>query len=67
MLGARPASIGAALDISHTRVSSDRLQLSCFKLGGRILLVSHFKQADLELAQKHNRLSSSSAVLGIRR
>jgi hypothetical protein len=50
----------------RSSVSSDRLQLSCFKLGVRGLLVWHIQQADLELAQKHDSLSGSSAVLGIR-
>jgi hypothetical protein len=34
--------LAKVLYISHTGVSSDRLQLSCFKLGGRILLVLQF-------------------------
>jgi hypothetical protein len=31
----------------------------------RGLFIEHFQQADLELAQKHDNLSSSIAVLGI--
>jgi hypothetical protein len=48
------------------KVSGDRLPLSRFKLGARGLLIWHFWQADIELAQQHNNLLSLSIVLGIR-
>jgi hypothetical protein len=38
------------------KVSGDRLPLSCFKLSVRGLLIWHFEQADLELAQQHDNL-----------
>jgi hypothetical protein len=52
----------------HSRrssVSSDTLPLSRSKLGVGGLFVWHIYQADLELAQKHDNLLSSTAMLGI--
>ena len=49
----------------RSSVSSNRLQLSYFKLGVRGLLIRHFQQADLKLAQHHDNLLSLSAVLKI--
>jgi hypothetical protein len=37
---------------------------NCFQLDVRVLLIWRFWQADLELAQKDDSLSSLSAVLG---
>ena len=47
-------------------ISGDRLPLSCFRLRVRGLLIWHFWQAYLELAQLHDNLFSLSAVLEIR-
>jgi hypothetical protein len=42
-----------------------KLQLSCFGLDGRILLICQFQLEDFESPQRHDRFSDSVATLGI--
>ncbi|PVH69640.1 hypothetical protein DL98DRAFT_541461 [Cadophora sp. DSE1049] len=51
--------------ITSLRVITNKLQLGCFKLEVRILLIYQFQPEDFKSAQKHDSVSNSIIALGI--